>query len=242
MKRWLAALALLAAAGAWAQTAPWWAAFREPALDPLLQATRGAPPQAQQALVQGWLVLRTDHSRLALASRLLGAARAEQALLMNAEPGAERDRALAEVAHRLEAFEQAAAALEAERDRVLHELAQRSGLAPLELLRWADAAGPRAVPAVDQPPPGGEALAPEARQVAEQAVMAERLHWLLQARQFELQAAQARERAGAAGELETLQALQRLMIDSDRLATAQGRLALAWAGWLPGAPGLNGVR
>lgn len=236
MKRALSLLALLAAtAGAWAQAGPWWAAFREPALDPLLQTARSAPPEAQRALVQGWLVLRTDHSRLALAGRLLGAARAEQALLMNAEPGAERDRALVEIARRLEAFEQAAAQLEGERDRVLRELSQRSGVAPAELLRWAEGAGTRPVPGVDQAPPNGEDLAPEARQVAEQAALADRMHWLLQARQFEVQAAQARERAGAGGELETLQALQRLMIDSDRLATARGRLALAWAGWLPNA-------
>lgn len=237
---WLLAAAMLLAlapAGAQAQGTPWWAAFREPALDPLLQGTRGAPPPAQVALVQGWLVLRTDHSRLAMASRLLDATKAEQALLMNAEPGGERDRALADVARRLEAFEAAATGLQGERDRVLHELSQRSGLAPAELLRWADGAGARAVPAVDSVPPNGEDLAPEARQVAEQAVLAERLQWLLQARQFELQAAQARERAGAGDELQTLQALQRLMIDSDRLATARGRLALAWASWLPAATG-----
>lgn len=236
MKRLLAVAALVVGtSGAWAQAGPWWAAFREPALDPLLQAARSAPPAAQQALVQAWLVLRTDHSRLALAGRLLGAARAEQALLMNAEPGAERDRALAGIARRLEAFEHAATELEAERDRVLGDLSRRSGIAPAEQLRWAEGAGARPVPAVDQAPPNGEDLAPQARQVAEQAALADRMHRLLQARQFEVQAAQARERAGAGGELETLQALQRLMIDSDRLATARGRLALAWAGWLPAA-------
>jgi len=59
---------------------------------------------------------------------------------------------------------------------------------------------------------------------------------LVQASELELRARQLRQGAGAESQLAVLESFQRLLADGDRLATAQGALALAWAELLQGLP------
>lgn len=225
-------LALALAASAHAADAPWWSAYGDPALDQLMHAARGQAPAAQQALVQGWIVARVQRTRLALAQQLLGAARAEQALLMDAEPGAERDGALKAIARRVEQAEQRIDALGRDRDERTAALSRLTGVPADDLLRWLEPAAGHTVPQVAVSLPADDEEG-EGRQLARQARETQRLRQLLQARRYELQAHQVREEAGAGDRLRTLETFQQLMLDTDRVAVSAGELALAWAQWLP---------
>jgi len=229
MKRILAALAALTMSLA-AHAAPWWSAFGEPALDGVMQAAGDVDDTAQLALVQSWIVARVQQSRLTLVRQLLQAARAEQALLMNAEPGPARDPALAAVGQRIEQAEAALDQLVSERNQHLLAMAATAHLDPNELAkRLAGTSGP-AVPLVAAPAPGADDNGPTLAALAREAA---RLQQLQRARELEFQARQARERAGDSNQVATLQTWQQLMLDTDRTTVAAGKLALAWAQWLP---------
>lgn len=235
-RRWHAAplAALLLCAAAQAGEAPWWAAYADPALDQLMHGASAADPAAQQALVQDWIVARVQRTRLALVRQLLAAARAEQALLMNAEPGPGRDDALATLARRVEQAEQRIAALERDGEQRTDDLARQTGVPPADLLRWLQPVSGSPLPQVSAAvpaDPGDE----DSRRLATQARETQRLRQLQQARQYELQAHQVREQAGAGDRLRALETFQLLMVDTDRVAVAAGELALAWAQWLPAA-------
>lgn len=229
MKRWCAALAL-AACSAWAQATPWWTAYGEPALDQVMQAAPAADGAAQQERVQRWIVARVQQARIVLAEQLLQAARAEQALLMNAEPGPARDPALAAVGQRIEQTEGSLATLQRLRDHHLQALSAQTGIPAPELARALVSAGLRVLPQVDGTPRGPDA---EAAALAALARETARLQQLQQARQLELKAQQTRERAGDGDPVTTLQTMQQLVLDTDRVAVSAGRLALAWSEWLP---------
>ena len=224
--------ALMACSAGHAAEAPWWAAYADPALDQMMHGARSAEPAAQQMLVQAWIVARVQRTRLALVQQLLGAARAEQALLMNAESSPERDSALAGIAHRVEQVEQRIATLEKDRDERTGALARQTGVPAEDLQRWLEPGSGSAVPQVAVSLPADEGDE-DGRRLAAQARETQRLRQLQQARQYELQAHQVREQAGAGDRLRTLETFQQLMLDTDRVAVSAGELALAWSQWLP---------
>jgi len=230
----LAAAAALAAGHAVAAE-PWWSAFADSTLDQLMHGAAPADTAGEQALVETYIVARVDHARALLASRLLQAAREEEALLMDEPPGETRNAALADVARRLETFEGTAGAIASERSAVTADLARRSGIAPDKLTGLLQPSqAHQLLPRVDAPPPPGPG--DERRQrVAAQAEDFERHSALLQARRLEMQAHEARQRAGKGDPLQALETYQQLVLESDGLALAGGRLALAWAQWLPAA-------
>lgn len=229
MKQILAALAALTMSLA-AHAAPWWSAFDEPVLDDVMQAAGRVDDAAQLALVQSWIVARVQQSRLVLVRQLLEAARAEQALLMNAEPGPTRDPALAAVGQRVAEAEAVIDELTRERNQHLLALAAGAHIEPNELARRLAKAATRAVPLVEAPAPGAGDNGPTLAALAREAA---RLQQLQRARELEFQARQARERAGDSDQVATLQVWQQLMLDTDRTTVAAGKLALAWAQWLP---------
>jgi len=238
-RRLLAALLLGSSASVFAGT-PWWAAFADPTLDQLMQNAAPADAAAQQALVENYIVARVDHTRGLLATRLLQAARDEEALLMNADPSQQRDTALAAVSRRLEQIEGNASQIALERDKVTAELALRCGSTPADLVALLTPTQGRPVlPRVDAPLPSGPAVENDTRRqhLAEQHEDVQRRSQLLEARRLEMKAHETRERAGAGDPVGALETYQQMVLDSDRLALASGRLALAWAQWLPSPAG-----
>jgi len=229
-----------------AKPAPWWSAFDDPVLVSLMQATPQRTPDAEQALVQDYIVARVGIVRMMLADGLARAAREEQALLMNAAADAPRDAALSAVGRRLEVIERTAATIEAERDKSLATLAARSGIEDAKLRGLlAPASGRRALPSVAAAPPqaapasAAAGLAQQLADLGEEARRVDVTEQLVQTRRMELQAHQTRQRLGAENPIGTLQAYQQFVVDSDQLAMAAGRLALAWSVWLQGSGGLT---
>ena len=238
MKRQALVAGLLALLGAlpaaFAAGSAWWSAFSDPALDRLMQLAAPADGAAEQALVETYIVARVDQTRSLLAARLLQAARNEEALLMNADPGEQRDAALGAVARRLQQIEGTARQIADERDAVSADLARRCHVDAAQVAAlFGQAAG--LLPKVDAPLPA-DAADQRRQRLADQLADVQRRSQLLEARRLEMQAHETRQRAGEGDPLQALETYQQLVLDSDRLALATGRLALSWAQWLP-APG-----
>ncbi len=229
-------------AGSEERPASWWAAFADPVLDNVMQAAAPVTPAAQQQVVESYIVARLGQVRVLLAQALLQSAGHQQAVLMNAPVDQQRQAMLAALARRLESMEATAEAIAAGRDEGLAALSQASGLAPGQLSALLAPVRDKAVmPAVKAQPPSAAGVsvlradvAQRLQLLAEQDKQVQRSGQIVATRQMELQAHQTREELGAEDEFGTLEAYQQFVVESDELAKATGRLALAWALWLQG--------
>jgi hypothetical protein len=239
-------LLFVAAAHAGTGAAPWWSAFADPVLDTVMQAAAPATADAEQAVVDSYIDARLGQVRTLLATQLVGAASHQQAVLMNAPIDEQRQAGLAALARRIESFENTAAAINHERDKTVAVLVQRTGLAPARLQGLLAPVNEQAIlPGVKAPVPQTGSvsvlrndLAQRLQVLGEQTHRVSQLEQLVGSRKLELQAHQTREQIGAENELGALEAYQQFVVDSDQLAQATGRLAVAWAQWLQG----SGVR
>lgn len=227
-------------------TAPWWDAFADPVLDAVMQAAAPPTPDAEQAVVEGYIGARLGQVRTLLAHRLVEAASHQQAVLMNAPADEQRQAGLAALARRIESMESTTAAITTQRDQALAVLGERTGLTPPRLQGLLAPVNDKALlPGVNAPLPQAASvsvlrsdLAQRLQALAEEAQRVNRLGQIADSRKLELQAHQTREALGAEDELAALETYQQLVVDNDQLAQASGRLAVAWARWLQ----ISGVR
>jgi len=178
-------------------------------------------------------------ARVGLAERLQQALAKERELAEQAEGGAQAPLA-ATLGARADEVQRVQQAMAAELERQQLTLAALSrGELPRLQASLADGAG--TLPQVAWSVPfslrrtaqGDDAVLPALQSAAAQVQQAGQL---VQASELELRARQLRQGAGAESQLAVLESFQRLLADGDRLATAQGALALAWAELLQGLP------
>ena len=221
----------------------WWAPFADPVLDGLVARAAGSDT-TQRAIVQAYVGVRTLQARAGLAERMQQAALKErewaEESAASAPGDAERQRVLTGLAARAEQARSLQQALATELERLELTLAALSRGEPQRLhSSLADGAGnlPQVAWAVPFSLRTGaqadDSVLPALQAVAAQVQQAGQL---VEASELELRSRQLRQRSGAESTGAVLESYQRLLADGDRLATAQGALALAWAELLQGLP------
>lgn len=220
----------------------WWAPFDDRVLDALVAGAE-ARPEAQLAVVQAYVTLRTLQARELLLQRLgeaVGRQR-EAVAAATAAPTAEaaqtRQRLFTALKARAGQGERQRALLQAEHERVetvLAALVRRARPALAEGL--APGAGSLPQVAMDVPFHLPESLGLPAAalpELQEALARSRRARQLLEAGELALRAVELRQEAGAESTLAVLESYQEVLVLADEMAVAQGVLALAWVELLP---------